>query len=119
MDAQKGPSYQVNETAFQDAVGTSKPIWEWLEEKVPARELKSGSSGYPGVPSQHLQPPSDEEAQVSRPELSIAGLAMAGIGGVNGIAHVHGTVKQIMILKCSYKPADKSQTTTGHHWVML
>ncbi len=90
-DPKKGPSYDVTETAFQDAVGTSKPRWEWLEEKVPAEELRSKSSGYPGVPGLDMAP-RNGETLISRPELAVFGLAMLGGGRVFGVAHIYGMV---------------------------
>ena len=50
LDPRKGPSYKVDETAFQDAVGTSKARWEWLEEKIPPGEILNTGVGYPGMP---------------------------------------------------------------------
>src|SRR4051812_17807019 len=34
LDPETGPSYDVAKTAWQDAVGTSKTRWEWIEERV-------------------------------------------------------------------------------------
>lgn len=88
-DPKKGPSYDVSVTAFQDAVGTSKPRWEWLEEKLPVEQLKSSSSGYPGTPGLDLKN-GTTDSMVPRPELAVFGLAMLGGGRVFGVAHVYG-----------------------------
>jgi hypothetical protein len=32
LDAEKGPSYDVRKTAFQDTMGTMQTRWEWFEE---------------------------------------------------------------------------------------
>ncbi|RYP31586.1 hypothetical protein DL767_005695 [Monosporascus sp. MG133] len=89
-----GPSYKVNETAFNLAVGTSKPRWEWLEEKVPKSQIGAISSrGYP-----HSFTGSDgkvdhgkvngNDEMVPRPGLEIMGLAMVGGGRVHSTPHV-------------------------------
>ncbi|KAM5383754.1 hypothetical protein ACJZ2D_001743 [Fusarium nematophilum] len=38
----KGPSYAVDQTAWQDAMGVAKPRWDWLEETTSASELRGG-----------------------------------------------------------------------------
>lgn len=96
MDAKKGASYKVNETPLQEAIGTSKPMWEWLEEKVPARELKSTNGSYPGYFDSYISAVNDWESVVSRPELDIFGIAMLGGGRVNGTAHAYGKKQHIM-----------------------
>lgn len=116
LDPHKGPSYKVDETAFQDAVGTTKARWEWLEEKISPGEILNTGVGYPGMPRATKQnvnkSPMKEDANgsateksvdriaakenvngiatkenVSRPELEIFGLAMLGGGRVFGAAH--------------------------------
>jgi len=89
----------VSETAFQEAVGTSKPRWEWLEEKVKVKELSSKHASYPGMPDSNLRTIGSEESLVSRPELEIFGLAMLGGGRVFGTAHVYGTMNQAIAVK--------------------
>lgn len=88
----KGPSYRVEETAFQDAVGTTKPRWEWLEEKVPREQLGSQGAGYPGLPRRVNRSGGEGASNelVSRPELEVFGLAMLGGGMVFGAAHPYG-----------------------------
>jgi hypothetical protein len=87
----KGASYKVAETAFQDAVGTTKPRWDWLEEKVPADQLATRGTGYPGMPSaEGVSSESDKEQLVARPEHEVFGLAMLGGGMVFGSAHPYG-----------------------------
>ncbi|KAI0541762.1 S-adenosyl-L-methionine-dependent methyltransferase [Xylaria digitata] len=92
-----GPSYQVNETAFNMAVGTSKPRWEWLEEKIPKAQVNSRASklslftallaGQGQVPQQS-DDETDQGEMVSRPELENFGLAMVGGGRVYSTPHV-------------------------------
>ncbi|MCJ1467792.1 hypothetical protein MMC07_006417 [Pseudocyphellaria aurata] len=89
LDAKKGASYKVNEAPFQEAVGTSKPFWGWLEEKVTVRELRSKQLSRPGFLDPTVPAVDDEESEVSRPELENFGLAMAGAGRVVGAAHVY------------------------------
>lgn len=87
----KGASYDVAETAFQDAMGTTKTRWEWLEEKVPVDQLGSSGTGYPGVPStKGLFSESEKGELVGRPEHEVMGLAMLGGGMVYGSAHPYG-----------------------------
>jgi hypothetical protein len=45
----RGHSYKVEETPFQEAVGTSKPRWDWLKEKQPVQDLCMTGPGYPGM----------------------------------------------------------------------
>ena len=90
LDPIKGPSYNVSQTAFQDAVGTEKPRWEWLEEKVRLQDLKASKSGYPGVPSLSTETSGKDDSLLPRPEIEIFGLAMLGGGRVFGTAHVYG-----------------------------
>ena len=100
----KGDSYKVNETAFQDALGTSKPRWEWLEESIDLSQTAENGRGlgYPGVPDlhsklrsallrdNHLEANGSHNQFSSRPELDVFGLAMVGGGRVFGAAHPHG-----------------------------
>lgn len=100
FDKKTGPSYDVAETAFQAAVGTHKPRWNWFEEKVTVRDLKDGNcgtdgghSGYPGPFGSELDKAvegKDGSELVSRPELAIFNLAMVGGGKVFGKAHLYG-----------------------------
>lgn len=94
MDAKKGASYKVNETAWQEAVGTSKPRWEWLEEKVAVKELRPEHASYPGVFD--ISAVENGKSVVSRPELDVFGLAMLGGGRVHGTAHVYGMKEHMM-----------------------
>lgn len=86
----------MNETAFQEAVGTSKSRWEWLEEKVPVNELRSEHASHPGFFDSTIYAVNDGESVMSRPELDVFGLAMLGGGVVCGTAHVHGTKRNIL-----------------------
>ena len=43
-----GSSYDVTQTAFQSAVGTTLPRWEWLEERLPLDFKELRGPGYPG-----------------------------------------------------------------------
>ena len=100
FDKKTGFSYDVAETAFQAAVGTHKPRWEWFEEKITVQDLKKGhcgtdgrSSGYPGPFGSELDKAGegrDGSELVPRPELAIFNLAMVGGGKVFGKAHIYG-----------------------------
>lgn len=98
----KGSSYKVNETAFQEAVGTTKPRWEWLEQKIIPGMTPNETQGYPGMPGlytkEHVNGLTNGQAKIEhrageavpRPELEVFGLAMVGGGMVYGAAHPHG-----------------------------
>lgn len=94
LDKVKGPSYQVDETAWQDALGTKKSRWDWLDEKVSPVDFSVGGATYPGVPEPKkvLDGVGDEGngALVSRPEHGIFSIAMLGGGKVHGAAHPYG-----------------------------
>ncbi|KAL9583819.1 MAG: hypothetical protein Q9212_002492, partial [Teloschistes hypoglaucus] len=87
LSKDKGPSYKVEETAFQDAVGTKKSRWEWLEEKVPPSQVASEGVGYPGLMGFDQRNGFKKDELVARPELEVFGLAMLGGGQVFGAAH--------------------------------
>ncbi|KAJ5769698.1 hypothetical protein N7520_004257 [Penicillium odoratum] len=90
LDPKTGPSYDVAKTAWQDAIGTTKTRWEWVEERVPQDKLIETGGHYPGIPSLILEPQTPgEDGLVSRPELEIMGLSMVGGGRVFGAAHVY------------------------------
>ena len=90
--SKKGASYDVTETAFQNAIGTTKTRWDWLAERVsPDQVSPKDSVGYPGIPSAanaDLKP--DKDGLVTRPELDNFGLAMIGGGQITGAAHPFG-----------------------------
>ena len=89
----KGHSFKVDETPWQDAFGTTKSRWDWLEEKCPPKDLmKASGAGYPGLPSlKHVDgDEAFEEKWISRPEHELFGLAMLGGGLVSGAAHPYG-----------------------------
>ncbi|KAJ3497719.1 hypothetical protein NLG97_g1692 [Lecanicillium saksenae] len=101
-DSVKGPSYAVDETAWQDAVGTKKPRWDWLEETTSISKLLDGrnaqgtpKSAYPGIFGRSLRDIVQQAAadgkysQLRRPEHSTFSLAMVGGGRVFGRAHLH------------------------------
>jgi hypothetical protein len=100
FDKETGPSYDVAHTAFQSAVGTKKPRWDWLEEKVKVKDLRDGRCGTDGGPSGYPGPFGSELVKVvdgksdddlkERPEHAIFGMAMLGGGRVFGKAHLHG-----------------------------
>ena len=96
LDPKKGKSYEVEETAVQSAVGTTKPRWEWLEETIPGQELLNPSGqAYPGAFGPDLQAAlqsTDAQGLVKRPELATFGLAMLGGGRVTGTAHLFGAM---------------------------
>lgn len=97
-----GPSYDVKHTAFQMAVNTTKPRWEWLEEKITIQNLRAGNCGSGGAPSPYpgsfgteleeaLVQKSDD-TEIARPEHKNMGLAMVGGGRVSSQAHLHGKI---------------------------
>ncbi len=93
LDKVKGPSYKVDETAWQDALRTNKSRWDWLEEKLPFNDMSTAGANYPGVP----QPEEfvkavnvKEQVSINRPEHQIFSLAMVGGGRVHGAAHPYG-----------------------------
>lgn len=90
LDPKKGASYKVDETPFQEALGTSQTRWDWLEEKIPVGEQRSGNASYPGYFDSTISAVNDRELVISRPELDIFGLAMLGGGRVSGTSHVYG-----------------------------
>ncbi|KAF2836623.1 O-methyltransferase A [Patellaria atrata CBS 101060] len=98
-DESTGKSYDVQKTPFQSAVNTTKPRWEWLEEKVPVKTILDGNCGSYGAFSEYPGPFGDELKQavdgksddelISRPEHKIFGMAMLGGGRVFGTAHLY------------------------------
>ncbi|KAI1146766.1 S-adenosyl-L-methionine-dependent methyltransferase [Nemania diffusa] len=100
-DPARGHSYAVDTTAWQSAVNTSKPRWEWLEEKTSACDIRDGLNGtdgnlsaYPGIFGPELnsakaQAKSGGETLLSRPEHAIFGQAMVGGGRVFGQAQLY------------------------------
>ncbi|KAL7621041.1 hypothetical protein AAE478_008353 [Parahypoxylon ruwenzoriense] len=94
-DTKFGPSYKVEETAFNLAVGTELPRWSWLEMRVPKGQVKRvNSQGYPRAEAgdAHVNGDNGVKRQagetLQRPELEIFGRAMVGGGKVFGAAHV-------------------------------
>ncbi|KAL9047473.1 MAG: hypothetical protein Q9206_006754, partial [Seirophora lacunosa] len=83
-----GHSYSVEKTAWQKAIGTTKPRWDWLEEEVTHEEGSAHGIGYPGVVAGDVafrdQPPA---TKLRRPEHEIFSLAMVGGGRIFGAAH--------------------------------
>ncbi|KAI1172125.1 S-adenosyl-L-methionine-dependent methyltransferase [Nemania sp. FL0916] len=96
-DPNKGSSYAVDVTPWQDALNTPQARWDWLEEEVPVDTFSktnghSSVSAYPGVFGAELQKAragSGATTLVKRPEHSIFGLAMVGGGRVFGQAHLY------------------------------
>ncbi|KAM5438840.1 hypothetical protein McanMca71_000648 [Microsporum canis] len=114
LSKDKGVSYDVDKTAIQNAVGTTKTRWDWLEEKVPMDELRGKNGGYPGAPelvpllekahenvnssltvggsingnvsNDAVQADSLQPDLHSRPEHAIFGIAMIGGGEITGAA---------------------------------
>ncbi|KAH8882922.1 O-methyltransferase A [Thozetella sp. PMI_491] len=84
-----GPSYTPMPQCFQQALGTKKPYWEWLEEKISVKALREGClNGSDGGPSPYsglfgselartIEGRSDDEL-LPRPELAIFSKAMIG-----------------------------------------
>lgn len=106
FDKKIGGSYDVAETAFQAAVSTQKPRWEWFEEKITVQDLRNGHcgtnggrSGYPGPFGTELDKAvegKDGPELVPRPELAIFNLAMVGGGKVFGEAHIYGVCHMLL-----------------------
>ena len=91
LDKVKGPSYQVDETAWQDALGTTMSRWDWLEEKVTPDQISKSGVGYPSVPQPESVVNGDMgKSLVGRPEHQIFNLSMLGGGRVHGAAHPYG-----------------------------
>ncbi|KUI69008.1 Demethylsterigmatocystin 6-O-methyltransferase [Cytospora mali] len=101
-DAVEGPSYNVDCTPWQHAVGTKKSRWEWLEESTSVNCLlkgsdleegkPGGSNAYPGPFGVVLKTSTEgrlPDDKVHRPEHEIFGLAMLGGGRVFGQAHLY------------------------------
>ncbi|AEO59636.1 hypothetical protein MYCTH_2066662 [Thermothelomyces thermophilus ATCC 42464] len=103
-DPVKGPSYAVEVTPFQDAVGGTKaPRWTWLEERPTIRDLLDGRNGPDGKPSPYpgnfgteirmlaekVAAGHSDQERVPRPEHGLFGLAMVGGGRVFGEAHLY------------------------------
>ena len=79
------------ETAFQQAVETTKSRWDWLAERVTGEELVFGSGRYPGVPDiSNWDLTLDKKGRVTRPELTNFGRAMVGGGKLYGAAQTFG-----------------------------
>ncbi|XXH01905.1 hypothetical protein Hte_008267 [Hypoxylon texense] len=94
-DSKFGPSYKVEETALNLAVGTDLPMWSWLETPVSASQVRRVNNlGYPHGQLIDARSNGDRSAGnrvgdlVHRPELQIFGRAMVGGGKVSGAAHV-------------------------------
>lgn len=81
----------MKETAFQDALGTTKTRWDWLAERVPDKRIMPAGPGYPGVPdiSNRSQRP-DKDGLIGRAELEIFSLAMVGGGRIFAAAQAFG-----------------------------
>lgn len=82
-------------TPFQDAVGTKKSRWEWLEEQIPLDASDFGRQGYPqnvmGLDQLKLEASISKKTETKpRPEHEIFGLGMLGGGRVFGTAHIFG-----------------------------
>jgi len=90
LDPIRGSSYRVDETAWQDALGTEKSRWDWLEEKVEPGMVGNGGAVYPSVPELPKALRESEGGLVSRPEHEIFNLSMLGGGRVHGAAHPYG-----------------------------
>ncbi|KAL2869086.1 O-methyltransferase tpcA [Aspergillus lucknowensis] len=93
LDAEKGPSYDVRKTAFQDTMGTTQTRWEWFEEQVPSAQLKNYPfGGYPGPWGPTLNDKikgKESDELVARPEHANFCLAMFAGGLVFGSAHLY------------------------------
>ncbi|KAF9640005.1 hypothetical protein BFW01_g11811 [Lasiodiplodia theobromae] len=91
LDEKKGPSYDIRDAAWGVAIRTDKPRWDWLEEKLPARELAKPSGASPPLPEAAYADLSGEKGDElqARPELKIFGLAMQGVGKVNVNSHIY------------------------------
>ncbi|KAL8846850.1 MAG: hypothetical protein Q9221_008079 [Calogaya cf. arnoldii] len=120
LDSFKGPSYQVDETAWQDALGTTMSRWDWLEEKVSPDQVLKPGVGYPSIP----QPAaiigdldSAEKPLVGRPEHQIFNLSMLGGGRVHGAAHPYGDISGEISAKSQANPP--LTAATDYPWASL
>ncbi|PLN86961.1 S-adenosyl-L-methionine-dependent methyltransferase [Aspergillus taichungensis] len=93
LDTDKGHSYDVRKTAFQDTMGTNQTRWEWFEEQVPAAQLQNYPyGGYPGPWGPTLTEKVEGKQStdlVARPEHANFCLAMFAGGLVFGNAHLY------------------------------
>lgn len=110
-----GHSYSVEKTAWQKAIGTTKPRWDWLEEEVTHEEGSAHGIGYPGVVAGDVafrdQPPA---TKLRRPEHEIFSLAMVGGGRIFGAAHpyVHPRLHNTLGVGHSPLPSDNMYVQT-------
>lgn len=112
LDGEKGESYDVACTPWQDAVGTKQARWDWLEETTKVQDLLKGHCGSDGCPSAYPGPfgltlkssteGKQADERVPRPEHEIFGLAMLGGGRVTGEAHLYGKMVQVLSACHSY-----------------
>lgn len=106
----KGASYKVEETAFHHAMGTDRPLWEWMTQRLPSDQVTSDGPGYPGVPELANFPVSfDHKGLVGRPELGNFALAMLGGGQASGTAHAYGEI----LLPAYARLVGRTSTLTG------
>lgn len=81
-----GPSYKLEETAFNLAFGTDKSCWYWITEKAPASDIRRSPSYSYARGAQCGSPTSPQaktgEELVHRPEIQLFGRAMFGAGKV-------------------------------------
>ncbi|KAL1850966.1 hypothetical protein Daus18300_012757 [Diaporthe australafricana] len=76
------------------AMGTDKPLFDWLSEKLPPSQIVSDGPGYPGVPdTSNWDISPDSEGLVNRPELGNFALAMVAGGTTSGAAHAYGIMR--------------------------
>lgn len=91
MIGNKGASYDVAETAFQQSLGVNVPIWDWLSKKVPIEQVQCDGPGYPSVPDiSNCNIVPDEDGLVERPELNYFAVAMPAAGNAYGASHAFG-----------------------------
>lgn len=82
----------MTETAWHEALGTSKSRWEWLAEKIDPNEIQNDGVGYPGVPDPSLFATYtlDADGKIPRPELELFGLGMVGGGRSQSASQPYG-----------------------------
>jgi hypothetical protein len=85
VHSKMGPSYKVNETAFNLAIDTEQSCWEWISNKVPASQVRRSpkfdyTRGYQR--NDHTVSHEDAGEVMQRPEIEVFGRSMSGAGKV-------------------------------------
>lgn len=100
-------------------MGTNRPIFDWLAERLSLSQVVRDGPGYPGVPdlsNWDLEP--DDQGLVSRPEMGNFALAMVAGGKTSGAAHAFGKRETLDGLGSPHINA-WVQISPGATWAML